>query len=69
MLLADLAEQSDRISVITFGKKARLAATVLIIADKDRIEFKQQLKELNFSENYSDIRAGIRLLANDPHPL
>ena len=67
MLLADLADNGDRISVVTFGEGAQLAASALINSNRDRIDFKSKVqKRVNFSENFSDIRAGIRLLAEDP---
>jgi hypothetical protein len=71
MLLADLADIGDRISVITFGKGARLAASTHIESDQDRIEFKNHVRQrVDFQENYSDIRAGIKLLAeNQRSPL
>jgi hypothetical protein len=64
MLLADLADPGDRVSVITFGKEARLAASALIRTDEDRRAFKDQVRQkVDFGENFSDIRLGIRLLA------
>ena len=64
MLLADLADEGDRISVITFGKGANLAASSHIRSNNDRIDFKNQIRQsVNFNENYSDIRAGIKFLA------
>ncbi|MFH2057648.1 MAG: vWA domain-containing protein [Pseudomonadota bacterium] len=66
MLLADLAEQGDRISVVTFGQEARLTASSIINTDQDRISFKRQVeKGVNFKENYSDIRAGIKYLLDN----
>ena len=68
MLLADLAEENDRISVITFGKKAHLIASTHIRSDQDRIKFKNQVRQgVDFSENYSDIRAAIKFLSEDPN--
>lgn len=71
MLLADLADIGDRISVITFGEGARLVASSYIQSDRDRIEFKGQVRDrVDFQENYSDIRAGLQLLAeSDQSPL
>lgn len=67
MLMADLADSGDRIDVITFGRGATLAASCHIRSDADRITFKNQLRrEVNFSEDYSDLRAAIRLLGGDP---
>lgn len=58
MLLADLADVGDRISVITFGQAARTVASATITGDHDRITFKQQaLQGINFQEQFSDIRA------------
>ena len=67
MLLADLADPGDRLTVVTFGKDARLATSVVEIrSDKDRGKFKQQVqKKVKFDENFSDIRAGIRVLAKE----
>ena len=45
MLLADLADIGDRISVITFGEGARMAASSLIQSDRDRVEFKAQVRD------------------------
>src|SRR6266852_2166481 len=42
MLLGDLADVNDRISIVTFGKGARVASSVLIGSDADRETFKQQ---------------------------
>ena len=64
MLLADLADAGDQISVITFGERARLVTTVLVRSNDDRRQFKQQVRDqIDFRENRSDIRAGIRVLA------
>jgi len=64
MLLADLAEPGDRVSVITFGSLARQAAAVAIRNDEDRRRFQDLIRNnVKFDENYSDIRAGLRLLA------
>lgn len=66
MLLADLADPGDRVSVITFGKDARVAASVQIQNDADRVSFKRQVRaRVDFTENYSDIRKGIRRLAEN----
>ena len=66
MLLADLADQGDRISVVTFGVSAKSIAASIIKTDQDRISFKEQVtKGVNFKENYSDIRAGIKYLAEN----
>ena len=64
MLLGDLADLNDRISVITFGSQARQAASVQILSDNDRVRFQDLIRNnVKFDENYSDIRAGLRLLA------
>jgi hypothetical protein len=64
MLLADLADVGDQLSVITFGEGARIVATQRIRGNADRRSFKQLVKsQVDFHENRSDIRAGIRLLA------
>lgn len=64
MLLADLADQGDRLSVITFGEAARLVVSTEIQSDEDRRVFKGAVQsQVDFSENYSDIRAGLSLLA------
>jgi len=65
MLLADLADLGDRISIITFGQGAQLAASTQILKDRDRIALKNKIRQqVNFTENYSDIRSGIKLLAD-----
>ena len=70
MLLADLAEMGDRISVITFGNQANLAASVLIQNDPDRRQFQNLVRtNVNFNENFSDIRSGLRLLAEQRNSL
>jgi hypothetical protein len=65
MLLADLAEIGDRISVITFGQDARVALQGTMSRDQDRIRFKEQISSIDFSENFSDIRAGLRVAAEN----
>jgi hypothetical protein len=63
MLLADLADVDDQISLITFGRDAHLVDSVLIHNDADRIAFKESvLKKIDFIDNYSDIRAGLRVM-------
>jgi hypothetical protein len=63
MLLADLADIGDHISVITFGNSAKVNVSVQIRSDADRLAFRQQVRAaVNFKENYSDIRAGLRTL-------
>lgn len=70
MLLADLADPGDRISVITFGEAARLVVSTTIQSDKDRRTFKEMVRsQVDFAENYSDIRAGLRLLAEQREQL
>lgn len=71
MLLADLADVNDRISVITFGKSAHLIASTHIRNDEDRIKFKNEVRrDVDFSENYSDIRAAVKFLSeNQDSPL
>ena len=65
MLLVDLADVGDQVSVITFGEGARLVTTLRIRGDDDRRAFKRLVRsEVDFHENRSDIRAGIRLLAD-----
>ena len=67
MLLADLAEIGDRISVVTFGREATMIATETIQANSDRIAFKTQVQEnVHFDENFSDIRAGLQFVAKNP---
>ncbi|BCG62951.1 MAG: hypothetical protein methR_P0633 [Methyloprofundus sp.] len=64
MLFADMIGLKDRISVLTFGTAAKQVTTTLINTDNDRVKFKDTIKrQLKFNENYSDIRAGIKLLA------
>lgn len=64
MLLADLADVGDRLSVIAFGDGARLVTSVPVQGDADRRAFKDAIRQqVGFSENLSDIRAGLRLLA------
>jgi hypothetical protein len=64
MLLADLADVGDRISLVSFGRGAHVDVSVLITTDADRISFRDRAKaSLGFKENYSDIRAGLRTIA------
>lgn len=64
MLLADLADPGDQISVITFGQSARIVVDMRFSSDRDREAFKEAVRQkVDFSENLSDIRAGIRVLA------
>ena len=70
MLLADLAEPGDRVSLITFGVDARLAASVPIRAVQDKVAFKKVVQsDVTFRENYSDIRAGLRVMAENVQTL
>ena len=64
MLLADLADPGDRVSVITFGSQARQEASVPIQNDQDRRRFQDLVRaNVDFKENFSDLRIGLRLLA------
>ena len=64
MLLADLADVGDHVSLVPFGVGAHLSVSVLIRTDADRILFRDRAKaSLSFKENYSDIRAGLRTIA------
>jgi von Willebrand factor type A domain len=64
MLLADLADEGDRVSAIAFGEGARKVATATISGDADRRAFKDAVRTtVRFKENWSDIRAGLKLLA------
>ena len=66
MLLADLVDPGDRISVITFGADARTVAEVQVTSDGDRDTFKAAVRDrVDFSERFSDIRKGIQVLANE----
>jgi len=67
MLLGDLVDPGDRLSVTAFGRGAELVASQLIQNDRDRIEFKSIVRlGLEFDEDFSDIRAGLKLLAGTP---
>jgi len=66
MLLADLADSGDRVSVVTFGQGARVVDKRIIKTDEDRVAFRNAVKtRVDFKEMFSDIRACIRLLAKD----
>jgi hypothetical protein len=66
MLLADLADVGDRVSLVSFGRGARVDVSVLITKDADRISFRDKVKaSLGFKEDYSDIRAGLRAIATN----
>jgi hypothetical protein len=70
MLLADLAEPGDRISLIAFGDGARLDTSVTIHDAQDKLAFKQVVQHgLTFRENFSDIRAGLRVMADKAQTL
>lgn len=65
MLLADLAERGDRVTIITFGKQARVAAYGVMDSNQGRVRFKRKInKVIDFRENYSDIRAGLKTVAD-----
>jgi hypothetical protein len=69
MLLADLAEVGDRVCTIAFGEGARKVAATTIATDEDRRTFKEAVRtSLRFRENWSDIRAGLKLLADAANP-
>ncbi len=69
MLLTDLVEFGDRVSVVTFGKDAGIVASARINVDGDRKRLKEEIgKGVDFKENYSDIRAGLRLIVKNPDP-
>lgn len=66
MLLADLVDAGDWISVITFGNGARIGASVMIQSDADRLAFRQHVRTaLNFTESFSDISAGLKTIARN----
>ncbi len=66
MLLADLADAGDRMSVITFGENAQEVVASTLRSDADRQTFKNAIQQrVDFRERLSDIRAGLRLLADD----
>jgi len=70
MLLADMADTGDRVALIPFGNDARLAASTLIKADQDRIAFKQAASQaLHFKDTLSDIRKGLRMMADNQRTL
>ena len=65
MLLADLAEPGDRVCALAFGAGAHKIATQTLSSDNDRRTFKQAISStLRFREKFSDIRAGLKLLAD-----
>ncbi len=67
MLLADLADPGDHIAVVTFGEapKGKTVISRRLVTDADRDAFKAAVKgEVDFREKFSDIRAGIRHLAD-----
>lgn len=58
MLLADLADEGDRISVLTFGRGAQTVAIATIKSDEDKKVFKRQaLQGIHFRDSFSDIGA------------
>lgn len=64
MLIADLADPGDQVCLVTFGKGARVATRRVIRSDADRVAFRKEVREsLDFKEQFSDIRACLRLLA------
>jgi len=63
-LLADLADVGDRVAVVTFGESSRMLVSTTFRTDGDRTAFKEAVRQsLDFTENWSDIRAGVRLVA------
>jgi len=70
MLLADMADPGDSVSVISFGNDARLVVAVTITGDQDRVAFKQAVSQaLRFRDTRSDIRKGLRVLADNRRTL
>jgi hypothetical protein len=70
MLLADLADEGDQVSVITFGKGAQTVASVTIRGDEDRIAFKKQaLQGIHFRDDFSDLAAAFRELSEKRNEL
>lgn len=66
MLLADLADPGDHIAVVTFGESARTVVSQRLTSSGDREAFKAAVRSgVDFRERFSDIRAGIQLLARD----
>jgi hypothetical protein len=64
-ILADLADEDDRIAVVTFGDGGRVLVSRTIAGDQDRLAFKQAIRpSLDFAEGWSDIRAGLRAVAD-----
>jgi hypothetical protein len=66
MLLADLLDRGDRVSVITFGQDAKIVANRRINSVHDLEALKDAVRRgVDFGENYSDIRRGLRTLAEN----
>jgi hypothetical protein len=64
-LLLDLVDPGDGVAVIAFDTGARQVVSSIVHDDADRRRLQQIVdEELDFSGNRSDIRAGLRLLAN-----
>ena len=70
MLLADLSDPGDRLAVITFGSQANQTASMAIQNDQDRRHFQDLVRtNVDFKENFSDLRAGLHLLAEQRQSL
>lgn len=66
MLLGDLADPGDRISVVTFGEEANTVVSMSLNTATERRAFKDAVQSgVDFDERLSDIRAGIALVADN----
>lgn len=68
-VLADIAMQNDRISVVTFGEGAGVLLTKDIKGEKDRTAIRQAVKKIDFSGNKSDMTAAFVVLRENEKEL
>ncbi len=69
-LFIDLADSNDRISLVSFGKQAATTGPVLITGKESKKSLQDDVERtIDFSQQYSDIRAGLQLLAQSKEAL
>ena len=65
-LFADIADSNDRIDLVTFGTGSQIVESRLICGETDRQAFKTAVdRAVTFSEQLSDVRAGIKVIADE----
>ena len=65
MLIIDLAEINDRVSVVTFGEASQIVANNDINSEQDREKLKSAVRSaVDFSESSSDFSAGLQIIVD-----